>query len=85
MGAYEIENLKNEIKWTIIEEDHFTELDCPFKIEPTFPTLVSIVDVSRQEPLISFFPDASIRDFLVFDVDTILEEYNLLPNPVDIL
>ena len=37
----------------------------------------------RQEPLISFTPDDSIRDLQGFNAKTVYEEYNLSPNPVD--
>ena len=45
----------------------------------------SIIEISRQEPLISFTPDDSIRDFLGFNASTPYEEHNLPPNPFDIL
>ena len=41
--------------------------------------------ISRREPIISFAPDDSVRDLLGFNADTIYEEYNLSPNPVDVL
>ena len=84
-GAYEIENLNNEIKRIIIDEGHFTEVDYPFIIKPNFSTLGSIIEISSQGPLISFLPDDSIRSLLGFNASTIYEEYNLSPNPVDIL
>ena len=33
-GAYEIESLNDEIKRNIIEEEHYTEANYPFKIKP---------------------------------------------------
>ena len=83
-GAYEIESLNNEIKRIIIE-GHFTEADFPFTIKPSFSTLGSIIEISRQEPLISSLPNDCIRNLLVFNAVTIYEEYNLSSNPVDIL
>ena len=76
--------MNDEIKRIIIEEGHFTEADYPFKIKANFSTLGSITEISRQEPLISFLPDDSIRDLLGFNAVTLFEEYNLSPNPVDI-
>ena len=77
--------MNNEIKRIKIEEEHFTEANYPFTIKPKFSTLCSIIKNSRQEPLISFLLDDSIRNLLGFNASTIYEEYNLSPNPVDIL
>ena len=84
-GAYEIEALNKEIKRTIIGEDHYTEANYPFKIKPDFSTLGSIFEISPQGPIISFMFDDSIRDLLGLNGRTLYEEYNLSPNPVDIL
>ena len=84
-GAYEIESLNNEIKRIIIDEEHYTEANYPFSIKPNFSTLGSIIEISTQGPVITFIPDDSIRDLLGFNRTTIYEEYNLSPNPVDIL
>ena len=84
-GAYEIESLNNEIKRIIIDEEHYTETNYPFSIKPNFSTLGSIIEISTQGPVITFVPDDSIRDLLGFNKTTIFEEYNLSPNPVDIL
>ena len=35
-GAYEIESLNNEIKWIIIDEEHYTETKYPFTIKTNF-------------------------------------------------
>ena len=43
------------------------------------------MELSRQEPLISFLSNDSIRDLLGFNATTLYEEYNVLPYPVDIL
>ena len=82
-GAYELENLNNEIKRIIIDEGHYTEANYPFKIRPNFSTLGSIIEISTQGPVITFVPDDSMRYLLRFNKTTIHEEYNLLPNPVD--
>ena len=84
-GAYEIEALNIEIKRIIIDEEHYTEANYPFKINPNFSTLGSIIEISPQGPIISFMFDYSIRDLLGFNKTTIYEEYNLSPNPVDII
>ena len=84
-GAYEIESLNNEIKRIIIDEEHYTEAIYPFNIKPNFSTLGSIIEISTQGPVITFIPDDSIGNLLGFDKTTIFEEYNLSPNPVDIL
>ena len=84
-GAYEIESLNNEIKRIIIDEEYYTEENYPFTIKPNFSTLGSIIEISTQGPVITFIPDDSIRDLLGFNKTTIFEEYNLSPNPVDIL
>ena len=84
-GAYEIESLNNEIKRIIIDQEYYTETNYPFNIKPNFRTLGSIIEISTQGPLITFVPDDSIGDLLGFIKTTIFEEYNLSPNPVDIL
>ena len=43
-GAYELENLSDEIKRIIIDEEHYTEANYPFKIKPNFSTLGSIIE-----------------------------------------
>ena len=85
LGAYEIESLNNEIKRIIINEEHFTEANYPFTIKPNFSTLGSMIKISPQRPIIRFMFDDSIRDLLGFNASTLYEEYNLSPNPVDIL
>ena len=84
-GAYEIESLNNEIKRIIINQEHYTETNYPFNLKPNFSTLGSIIEISAQGPVITFIPDDSIGDLLGFNKTTIFEEYNLSPNPVDIL
>ena len=73
-----------EIKRIIIDE-HYTEVDYPFLIKPNFSTIGSIIETSTQGPVITFVPDDSMGDLLGFKKTTIYEEYNLSPNPVDIL
>ena len=84
-GAYEIVSLNNDIRRIIIDEELFTEPNYPFTIKPNFSTLMSIIEISPQGPIISFMFDDSIRDLLRFNARTFYEEYTLSPNPVDIL
>ena len=84
-GVYEIEALNNEIKRIIIDEGHYTEVDYPFFIKPDFNTLGSIIEISSTGPIISFAPNDSIGNLLGFSKTTIYEEYNISPNPVDII
>ena len=84
-GVYEIEALNNEIKRIIIDEEHYTESNYPFIIKPDFNTLGSIIEISQQGPVISFAPNDSIGQLLGFSKTTIYEEYNISPNPVDII
>ena len=83
-GVYQIEALDKEMKRIVFGEDHYTEANYPFKLKPNFPILGSIIEIS-QGPIINFMFDDSIRDLLGFDSRTIYEQYNLSPNPVDIL
>ena len=84
-GVYEIEALDNEIKRIIIDEEHYTESNYPFYIKPDFNTLGSIIEISPQGPVISFTPNDSIGELLGFAKTTIYGEYNISPNPVDII
>ena len=84
-GAYEIESLNNEIKRIIIDKGYYTEALNPFSILPNFITLGSVIEISPQGPVISFMFNDSIKDLLGFNARTLYEEYNLSPNPVDIL
>ena len=65
-GSYEIESLNDEIKRIIIDDEHFTSENYPFKIKPNFSTLGSIIEISNQESAISFRPDDSIGSLLGF-------------------
>ena len=84
-GAFEIESLNDEIKRIIIDDEHFTSENYPFKIKPNFSTLGSIIEITDPEAAISFRPDDSIGSLLGFNKRTIYEEYNISDNPVDIL
>ena len=77
--------MDREIKRIIIDEGHYTEVNCPFTIKPIFSTLGSLIEISTEGPLKPFAPDDSIRDLLGFIKTTKYEEYNLSNNPVDIL
>ena len=84
-GVYEIEALNDEVKRIIIDEGHYTEIEYPFHIKPDFNTLDSIIEISPQGSVISFVPNDSIGNLLGFSKTTIYEEYNISPNPVDII
>ena len=84
-GAYERESLNNEVKRFINEDGYYTEASCPFTIKPSFSTSVSNVELSPQGPIIGFVFDDSTRNLLGFHETILYKEYNLSPNPVDIL
>ena len=84
-AAYEIEALNNEIKRIMIDQEYYQEGDYPFKIQPNFSTVGSIVEISPQGWIIGFVFDDSFGNLLGFDETTLWQEYKLSPNPVDIL
>ena len=67
------------MKGFFIEKGRYTEKDYPFTIKPNFSTQGSIIQISRGEP------DDSSGKYLCFNASTIYQEYNLSPNPVDII
>ena len=83
-GAYEIESLNDKTKRIIIDEEHYTEANYPFKIKPNFSTLGPIIEISPQGPIVSFMFDDSMKDLLRFHAITLYEEYILSTNPVEI-
>ena len=83
--AYESENLNNQIKRIIIDEEQFSESDFPFQIKPKFSLLGSFIEITPQGPIISFVFDDSIRNLLGFHETLFNKKYNLSPKPVDIL
>ena len=84
-GAYELEQLNNEIKRVITEQGHYSENNYPFIIEPKFSTLGIIREITETGPIISFVLDSSTGSLLGFDKTILYNEYNLSPNSVDIL
>ena len=84
-GAYKLESLNDGIKRINTDKGHYTEINYPFTIKPIFSTLGSSKEISTRGVVITFVPDDSIRDLLGFNKETIFEEYNLSPNPVDML
>ena len=60
-GAYDIESLNNEIRRTIIDEEHYNEENYPFTLKPNFSTLGNIIEKSPQGAIISFMFDDSIK------------------------
>ena len=77
--------MNKEIKRIIFDEGHYSENNYPFTIKPNFSTLGSIVEISQTGPIISFVMENSIGKLLGFDETILYHEYNLSPNPVDIL
>ena len=77
--------MNNEIKRITIDIGHYTEDEYPFIIKPNFGTLGSSIEKSPPEPTISFVFDDSIRSFLKFSETILNKDYNISPNPVDIL
>ncbi len=84
-GAYEIESLNDEIKRILFDKEYYTEANYPFTIEPNFSNLGSIITISPQGPINGFVFDDSIGNLPGFNETILWEEYNLSPNPVDIL
>ena len=84
-GAYQLENLDNEIKRIFIEQGQFTEDTSHFKFKPNFSTLGSIIEKTPYNPgsYIDFRPDDSLRDLLGFQPKVLSDEYNLSDYPVD--
>ena len=85
-GVYELESLDAEIKRICFNDGYFGEDDYPFKIQPKFSTLGSIIEIdvgiARK---ISFLPNDCIRDLLGFKPNVKQENNNLSDFPVDIL
>ena len=73
------------MKRIIIDNEHYSEGIYPFIIKRIFSTLGSIVQISPQGPIIDFVFDDSIGNLLGFNGTILWEEYNLSPNPIDIL
>ena len=73
------------IRRILIDKEHYTEANYPFIITPNFSTLGSIITISSQGPIIDFVFEDSIGTLLGFNETILYEEYNLSPNPVDIL
>ena len=77
--------MDDEIKRIIIDKGHYTEANFPFKIQPNFSTLGSILEISPQGPIIGFVFDDNIGNLLGFHETILWQEYNLTPNTVGIL
>ena len=84
-GIYEIESLDKEMKRIFIDGEFYTDANYPFKIKPNFSTLGSIIEIQSQGPMIGFVFNDSISNLLGFNETILYKEYNLSPNPVDIL
>ena len=77
--------MKDEIKRIIIDNGHYTGDEYPFTIKPNFNTLGSDIEIQPHGPIIGFVYDDSFRNLLGFHETILYIEYNLSPNPVDIL
>ena len=77
--------MNDDIKRIIIDGEHYTEANYPFKIKPNFSTLGPIIEISPQGRIISFMFDDSIKHLSGFHGITLYEEYILSTNRVDIL
>ena len=84
-GAYELQSLRVEVRQHIIDEGRFTEVAYPFTIKSNFSTVGNIIEISREETLISFLPDDSIRILLGLNASTLSEEVIFIPNTDEIL
>ena len=73
-GAYEIENLNNEIKRINIDKGHYTEAEYPITMKPIFSTLGSFMEKSPPGPIIGFVFDDSIRNSLGFHETILYQE-----------
>ena len=74
--------MNDEIKSSIIDKGHYTEVEYPFKIKPNFSTLGSIVENEPQGALVGFVFDDSIGILLGFHETILWEDYNISQNPV---
>ena len=82
-----MESLNIEIEGYNNKEGYFTTEIYPFIITPNFSTLGSFIQIKPNfiGSRISFNHDDSRRELLAFDSVVIYEQYNLSPNPVEIL
>ena len=62
---------------------YYSENTYPISIN--FSTLGSVIEISETGPKISFVMEDSIRKLLGFSETILYNEYNISPNPVDIL
>ena len=85
-GVYEIESLNKEIKRILTEKEYFTDANYPITIRPNFSTPGSIVEIKPEgDAVIGFIFDDNIGSLLRFNETIFYKEYNLSPNPVDII
>ena len=85
-GAYEIESLNKEIKRILIDKEYYNEGNYPITIKPNFSTQGSIIEINPEaSAVIRFVFDDSIGSLLRFDETILYKNYNLSPNPVDII
>ena len=82
-GAYEIESLVDENQRIITDQGHYTKANYPFRIEPNFSTLDSIVEIIPQRPIIGFVYDDNIGKRLAFNENILWEENELSHDQVE--
>ena len=75
--------MNNEIKRTIIDEDHYTKDEYPFTIKPKFSTLGSIIENEPQGPMSGFVFNDNIGNLLELNETILYKEYNISPNSVE--
>ena len=85
-GIYDLESLNEEIRRFIINEGFIRRGNLPFPIKQSFSTLGSFLEIASSRGCqISFVRKDILRDLLGFKSTVELEEFNLSPNPNDIL
>ena len=77
--------MNDAVKRIVIDKGPYSEDEYPLTKKPKFSTLGSIIELSPQGPVISFVLNDSIRNLLGFHETILYKEYNLSPNPVDVL
>ena len=85
-GAYELESLDKEIKRILIDRENYTQANYLITIKPNFSTLGSIIEIKPEaSAVIGFVFDNSIGSLLGFNETIFYKEFDLSPNPVEII
>jgi hypothetical protein len=80
-GAYELEDINNEIKRRIQENG---DDEAAIEITANISTLKSVVEIKKSGYQVNFAVDHSIGTLLGFEKETLSSGYNLSPKKVDI-